>query len=218
MIKAVLFDLDGVIVDTIHYHYLAWDYMFRELGGSISEQSVLIHEGRASREILPLFLQEAGVTLPESEFEDFIDRKRKYYRSIVDIQYYPGVFDVISGLRSRGYKTALVTASALKNMERSVDGEQRKMFDFIITGDEITRAKPSPDPYLAAMHHLGMQPADCVVVENAPLGIESARNAGMRCIAVETTLGAEYLAGADFILRDIRELPELPLFEADRRQ
>ena len=61
MIQAVFFDLDGVIADTLHYHYLAWDKMFQELGGSVSEHSVLLHEGRASREILPTFLEEAGV-------------------------------------------------------------------------------------------------------------------------------------------------------------
>jgi HAD superfamily hydrolase (TIGR01509 family) len=211
MIQALLFDLDGVIVNTIHYHYLAWEHMFNEMGGSISKQSVLIHEGRNSREILPLFLEEAGVTLPEDQFEDFINRKRTYYRSIVSISHYPGVFEVIASFREQGYKTALVTASALKNMEISVDAEKRELFDFIITGDEVKRAKPFPDPYLAAMNHLVLTPQDCIVIENAPLGIESAKNAGMQCVAIETTLGAEYLQEADVIIQDIRELPGLEI-------
>lgn len=211
MIQAILFDLDGVIVDTIHYHYLAWEYMFNELGGSISKQSVLIHEGRNSREILPLFLKEAGVELPSEQFEDFIDRKRKYYRSIVTISHYPGVFEVIASFRARGYKTALVTASALKNMEISVNAKQREFFDFIITGDEVQRAKPFPDPYLAAMNHLSLTPQQCLVVENAPLGIQSAKNAEMLCVAVETTLGKDYLQEADVIIQDIRELPNVKL-------
>ena len=210
MITAVLFDLDGVIADTLHYHYLAWEYMFAQLGGSISEHSVLLHEGRASREILPLFLAEAGVSLPAGEHPGFIDRKREYFRSIVRMNHFPHAFEVVETLRRRGYRTALVTASAKKNMETALDEAQRALFDFLITGDEVHSAKPSPEPYFAAMRHLGLNPTNCLVVENAPLGIESAKNAGMRCVAIETTLGREYLAQADVIVTDIRELLSLP--------
>ena len=211
MIKAVFFDLDGVIADTLHYHYLAWDHMFRELGGSVSEHSVLIHEGRASREILPVFLEEAGVEIPLEQREQFIETKREYYRSIVKVTHFPHVFEVITELKRRGYKTALVTASSLKNMKTSLNEEQRDLFDFLISGDEVKRAKPSPDPYLAPMHHMQYEPEDCLVVENAPLGIGSAKNAGMTCVAVETTLGREYLQEADHIIHDIRELLDLPI-------
>lgn len=211
MIQAVFFDLDGVIADTLHFHYLAWEKMFNDLGGSISEHSVLLHEGRASREILPRFLEEAGVTLPVEEHEDFIDRKRAYYRSIVQVGYFPHAFEVIAELRQRGFHTALVTASSLKNMETALTAEHRALFDFLITGDEVHRAKPHPDPYLAPMQHLGLQPEHCLVVENAPLGIEAAKNAGMTCVAVETTLSREYLTQADFIVHELRDLLALPV-------
>lgn len=213
MIQAVFFDLDGVIADTLHYHYLAWNHMFRELGGSVSEHSVLLHEGRASREILPTFLEEAGVTLPAEEHEDFIDRKRAYYRSIVKMTYFPHVFEVIADVRERGFRTALVTASSTKNMEAALPPERRALFDFLITGDEVHRAKPNPDPYLAPMHHMELRPEECVVVENAPLGIESAKNAGMTCVAVETTLGREYLGMADTVIHEIRDLLALPFLQ-----
>lgn len=214
MIKAVFFDLDGVIADTLHYHYLAWEKMFQELGGSVSEHSVLLHEGRASREILPTFLAEAGVSLPPEAHADFIDRKRDYYRSIVNVTYYPHVFDVITELRARGFRTALVTASSKKNMETALGAEHRALFDFLITGDEVHRAKPHPDPYLAPMRHLNLTPDECVVVENAPLGLESARNAGMTCVAVETTLDRSYLGLADHIIHEIRELLTLPILQS----
>jgi beta-phosphoglucomutase len=213
MIQAVFFDLDGVIADTLHYHFLAWDKMFRDLGGSVSEHSVLLHEGRASREILPTFLEEAGVSLPVEEHEGFIDRKRAYYRSIVNMTYYPHVFEVIADIRARGFRTALVTASSTKNMEAALPPERRLLFDFLITGDEVKRAKPNPDPYLAPMHHMELRPEQCLVVENAPLGIESAKNAGMTCVAVETTLGREYLGLADTVIHEIRDLLDLPMLQ-----
>jgi beta-phosphoglucomutase len=213
MIQGVLFDLDGVIVDTLHYHYLAWKHKFEELGGTVSEHTILLHEGRNSREILPILMKEAGVTIPVSKQEDFIEQKRNYYRSIVQVVQYPGAFKVIDELKERGCQIALVTACALKNMQHSINAEQQTHFDFIITGDEVPRAKPFPDPYLAAARQLRLEPKKCAVVENAPLGIEAAKNAGMYCIAVQTTLGKEYLTGADCIIQNIEDLLTLPILQ-----
>ena len=209
MIKAVLFDLDGILVDTLHYHYLAWLYMFKQRGGTVSKHTVLLHEGRSSREILPILMQESGVSVPEKEWGEFIEEKRAYFRSIVRVGYYPNAFEVVDELRERGFKIALVTACALKNMQHSLNREQQAHFDFIITGDEVPRAKPFPDPYLTAARHLGLTPKECVVVENAPLGIQAAKDAGMYCVAIETTLGKEFLGRADCIIQNIGDLLEV---------
>ncbi len=210
MIQGVLFDLDGVIVDTLHYHYLAWKHMFQKQGGTVSEHTVLLHEGRNSREILPILMQETGVSIPVEQQSQFIEEKRAYYRSIVRVKQYPKAFEVIDELRRRGFRVALVTACALKNMQHSLNAAQQAHFDFIITGDEVPRAKPFPDPYITAAQHLGLKPAQCLVVENGPLGIEAARNAGMYCVAIETTLGKEYLGSADCILQNLSELLRIP--------
>ncbi len=211
MIRGVLFDLDGVIVNTLHYHYLAWKHMFHQLGGDVSENTVLLHEGRNSREILPILMRESGVQILPERQAAFIEEKRAYYRSIARVEQYANALDVINALKERGFKIALVTACALTNMRHSLDEAQQAHFDFIITGDEVARAKPFPDPYLAAASRLDLRPEECLVVENAPLGIESARNAGMYCVAIETTLGKEYLGAADCILQNIRELLDLPI-------
>ena len=154
-------------------------------------------------------MNETGIFIPEQERDPFIEEKREYYRTIVQVKHYTNAFNVIGILKSRGFKVALVTACALKNMQHSLNKEQQAQFDFVITGDEVPRAKPFPDPYLAAARRLGLDPKECAVVENAPLGIESAKNAGMYCIAIETTLGREYLNAADCILQDISDLPEI---------
>lgn len=214
MVRGVLFDLDGVIVDTIHYHYLAWKHMFGMRGGIVSEHSILLHEGRNSRQILPILMEEAGVSVPEEEHSRFIEEKRAYYRTIVHVQHYPFAFETIDELKKRGFKISLVTACALKNMQHSLNNEQQKHFDFILTGDEVKNAKPFPEPYLAAASRLGILPSECIVVENAPLGIEAAKSAGMYCIAIETTLNREYLSLADCILGNITELLDHPLMKA----
>lgn len=218
MIRGVLFDLDGVIVDTLHYHYLAWNRMFERLGAEVNEHTILLHEGRNSREILPLLLEETGRHLPEEEHARFIEEKRAYYRSIVRVAQYPGALETVDELKQRGFRTALVTACALKNMQHSLDPEQQAHFDFIITGDEVVRAKPFPDPYLTAARQLGLEPPECLVVENAPLGIQAAKSAGMTCVAIQTTLGRDYLASADRILSSIRELVDLPELAGLRNQ
>ncbi len=187
--------------------------MFQKRGGSVSEHTILLHEGRNSREILPILMEESGVFIPENDREGFIDEKRAYYRTIVQVGHYENAFSVIDQLKQRGFKVALVTACALKNMQHSLDAEQQSHFDFIITGDEVPRAKPFPDPYLTAAHHLFLHPDECIVIENAPLGIESAKNAGMYCIAIETTLGKEYLTLADSIVQNISELLEVEILK-----
>ena len=206
MIKAILFDMDGVIVDSLHYHYLAWDKMFSERGGRVSKHTVLLHEGRNSKEILPILMKETNVQIPEEEWDNFINKKREYYRSIVELKYYPNVFNVITELRKRGLKTALVTASARKNMEKAIPEDKRILFDVILTAENFHKAKPNPDPYLEAQKKLKVEINECLVIENAPLGIEAAKNAGMICVAVETTLGRDYLKKADFIINSIEEL------------
>ena len=206
MIKAILFDLDGVIVDSLHYHYLAWDHMFKKIGGSVTEEGIFLSEGMNSFEILPLFLKQFNVELPVEKHKKFIEDKRNYFRQIVKLTYYPNAFETIEQLRDLGYSAALVTACARKNMEMSIDTEHQKLFEFIISGDDVAHSKPNPEPYLIAQKTLGLEVSECAAIENAPLGVESVKNAGMICIAVESTLGRQYLQKADFIINEIQEL------------
>ncbi|MDP4116759.1 MAG: HAD family phosphatase [Bacteroidota bacterium] len=206
MIKAILFDLDGVIVDSLYFHYLAWENMFNKLGGSVSLNTVLLHEGRNSFEILPILMEESKIFIPEEDREKLINEKREYYRSIAKLTYYPEAFETIKELKNRGFKLALVTACARKNMELSVDKENQKLFDVIISGQDVAKAKPNPDPYLTAQQKLGLEINECVVIENAPLGVQAAKAANMICIGIESTLGREYLQKADFVVNEIKEL------------
>jgi len=205
-VKAILFDLDGVIVDTLHFHFLAWLEMFRRWGGEVQELTVLLHEGRSSREILPLLIEEAGIEIPEDQRHDFIETKRAYYRSIVDVQFYPEAKETLKRLHKEGYTLALVTACAKKNMNHALSENELKLFDVIITGDDIPRAKPNPDPYEIARKKLGLEKDECLVVENAPLGIESGKNAGIKVAAIATTLPKEYLKGADYYLDTLKDI------------
>jgi len=211
MIRGVLFDLDGVIADTPRYHFLAWKHMFEQVGGTISEQTVLLNEGRKSRDILPILMRESGIHIPEERQDRFIEEKRAFYRTIARVSCFHEALKVIRILKRRGFKVALVTGSALRNMQHALTPEQQSLFDLILTGDEVNQAKPYPESYLIAAQRLELKPGECVVVENAPLGIEAAKTAGMYCIAIETTLEREHLRSADCILKSIGELIDNPV-------
>ncbi len=183
--------------------------MFARKGGEVNELTVLLHEGRSSKELMPILLEETGLEIPEEEWDNFIDIKRKYYRSIVDIQFYPNAVETLKKLREKGFKLALVTASARKNMEKALTSAERSLFDVISTGDDVVRGKPSPDPYEVTRKKLDLPKDICLVVENAPLGIKSAQAAGIKCAAISTTLPKEHLTDADIILNDISDIIKL---------
>jgi len=215
-IKGILFDLDGVLVDTLHYHWLAWQKVFQERGGEISKLTVLLHEGRTSKELFPILMKESGIYIPEEEQDNIIEEKRRYYRSIAQIELYPAALETIRELKRLGIKCALVTGSAKENMAKALSSDIQSLFDVIITGDDISKGKPDPTPYNIAREKLGLKREECLVVENSPLGIQSAKRAKIRCVAVTTTLSKEQLIEAsdtdqraDFYLANLSELPEL---------
>ncbi len=133
----------------------------------------------------------------------------------MDVRFYNGALDVVSRLKASGLKVAIVIACSHKTMQHSLSEEHRKLFDLIQTGDDVPRATPNPDPYDMARRKLGCRKKECIVIENAPLGIKAAKAAGLECVAVATTLDKEYLNEADYIVTDIRELLDLAILNVN---
>lgn len=187
MIKACIFDLDGVIVDTAHYHFLAWQRLATELGTVLTKEDNERLKGVSRMESLEIILEIGDIHLSAQEKERMATKKNgwfvEYIEEIKPDEIFPGVSELIASLRKKGVKIGL--ASSSKNAQRVIELLQiGNLFDTVVDGTMIKKTKPDPEIFLLAAARLGVQPADCLVFEDAEAGVEAARSAGMKCIGV----------------------------------
>ena len=207
--KAILFDFDGTIADTMQDLFLAWKRAFEDFEIEIKKEDYFPLEGMKLSEIAKTISKKYNLSADSLKI---LELKERYYLEKYSFSLYPGVLNLISSLKNREVKIAIVSASPLEKLVKTAPEEFLFKFDVIISGNDTREGKPSPEPYLMAMKKLNVLPKECIVVENAPLGIKSAKTAGAYCIAVTTTLGKEFLQEADKIIPEIRDL-EKNLFE-----
>lgn len=185
MLKAFIFDLDGVITDTAEYHYRGWKRLADEEGLPFTREDNEALRGVSRRNSLLLLLK--GRVYPEEKLQEMMARKNKYYlefiKEITPRDLLPGAKELIEELRAAGYKTALGSAS--KNAREVIERLGiAALFDAISDGYSVERAKPAPDLFLHAAEQLGLPPNECVVVEDAAAGIEAARAGGFRSVGL----------------------------------
>lgn len=210
--RAVLFDLDGVITDTMNFHYEAFRQAFKKAGLDVTPLDIFTKEGMPSMKLGKSLMDEYGVHVSDEELARIVEEKRELYRTLVagKASAYKGVPETLAMLRDNGIKLGLVTGSNRKSVMKVIeDTGLTNAFDTIVTGEDTERGKPYPDPYLKGMEKLGIDKGHSVVVENAPLGIEAAKAAGVDyVIAVTTTLPEQYLIRADDIMPSFADLGE----------
>ncbi|HPH47188.1 MAG TPA: beta-phosphoglucomutase [Chryseolinea sp.] len=187
MIKACIFDLDGVIVDTANYHYLAWKRLANELGFDLSIDDNEKLKGVSRMHSLEIILNLGGVSLNDHDKEVLANKKNgwfvDYLERMAPDEIFPGVKSLLIKLRNRGIKIAL--ASSSKNAMTVVKLLHiQNEFDVIVDGTMTVNSKPDPEIFLLAAKKLGLDPKDCIVFEDAEAGVEAALAAGMRCIGV----------------------------------
>ncbi|MCU0645010.1 MAG: HAD family phosphatase [bacterium] len=207
-IKAVLFDFDGVIANTLTYHVQAWQQVFTDHGAIILPEDVCMLEGQLAEDIGRQLAVQKGLALDEKMLQEMVQRKRAIYNQITQAMVYPASRKLIELLKKNAIRIALVTGAIRQNIEPVTGKEFLTNFDAIITGNDVANTKPHPEPYLTAAQKLSVQPNECLVIENAPLGIRAAKLAGMYCVALKTTIKDEtQLQEADMIFEDIAEVP-----------
>lgn len=199
-IKACLFDLDGVIVDTAKYHYLAWKKLANELGFEFTEEDNERLKGVSRMKSLEILLEIGGLAFDEAAKDALAAKKNTWYVEYISkmdsSEILPGVLDFLSSLKKNGIKTALGSVS--KNaMTILTNIGIVDCFDAVIDGTKIINAKPHPEVFLKGAKELEVDPKDCVVFEDAQAGIEAAINAGMYSIGVGSP---EVLNKANFVI------------------
>ncbi|MBA7549971.1 Beta-phosphoglucomutase [subsurface metagenome] len=199
-ISACIFDLDGVIVDTAKYHYLAWRRLAREMGFDFSPEHNEQLKGISRMQSLEILLQIGGISLTDAEMIDTAQRKNAWYvdyiTTITPDEILPGVVNFLNDLKKNHIKIALGSAS--KNAGLILQRiELKDIFDAVIDGNKITKAKPDPEIFLMAAQETAAKSSECVVFEDAQAGIEAANNAGMVSIGVGDP---ETLEQADLVI------------------
>lgn len=205
-IKACIFDLDGVIVDTAVYHYKAWKQLANQLHFDFSEEANERLKGISRKESLELILQWGGVQKTESERDELAQRKNNWYVEMITemtpAEILPGALEFLQSLRSAGYKTALGSASKNAGIILKKVG-LTDYFDVIVDGNVVTASKPDPQVFLKGAELLGISPESCVVFEDAIAGVEAAKAGGMKVIGI----GSEnMLNGADLVIDGLHQM------------
>jgi len=189
MIECCIFDLDGVIVDTAKYHYLAWKRLASSLGFDFTEADNERLKGVSRVESLKIVLSVGGTTLDPANFAAALDRKNTWYLDYINKigpeEILPGVVEFINSVRARGIKTALGSASKNARLILERIGLVT-LLDVVIDGNSVSNAKPDPEVFLAAAKALNIAPAHCVVFEDAAAGVQAALNAHMKCVGIGT--------------------------------
>jgi len=199
-IKACIFDLDGVIVDTAKYHFIAWRELAAELGFEFTEAHNERLKGVSRMTSLEILLEVGGITLDQEQKLKLAAQKNDRYVSYIEKmtpdEILPGVVSFLNELRLTGIKTAIGSAS--KNTPLILERlKLDKFFDVVIDGNKVAEAKPNPEVFLKGAFELGFDPKNCIVFEDAVAGVEAAHNGGMKCVGVGFP---EVLTDADMVI------------------
>ena len=214
MIKAALVDMDGTLYDSMPLHSQAWHRLMREIGIDAPADEFFLDEGMTGEATVnKLAMREWGKTFSKEECDALYARKAAYFREYESPEVMPGAERVVSGLLSRGITCILVTGSGQNSLLNRLNDDFPGAFpvDRRVTSRDVKNGKPHPEPFLRGAVLAGVKPEECIAIDNAPLGVESAFRAGTKIIGVCTgPIKAEVLrsAGAFRVYSSMDELAD----------
>ncbi|MBU0952383.1 MAG: HAD family phosphatase [Elusimicrobia bacterium] len=207
--KAVLFDMDGVIIDSMPYHFIAWFETLKPLGVKINSFDIYSREGEHWKKTISDLLKRSKLKYSKKKIEEMLPVKQRIFKKLFKRFIFKGAEEILEHFKKNGYLLGLVTGSYANNIKNVLPKTLYQMFDTIISAESTKNGKPYPEPYLTAAKMLSLKPKDCVVVENSTLGVLSAKNAGMFCIAITSSLPKEYLRKANITVDDLLEIKKI---------
>ncbi|MBQ2518749.1 MAG: HAD-IA family hydrolase [Bacteroidaceae bacterium] len=214
-VRAVLFDMDGVLFDSMPNHAYAWSHAMTQFGLAMTAEEAYMNEGRTGSGTIDMLAQRFwGRNATEEEKQRIYAAKSALFNTLPEAKPMPGAREALEAARECGAKIVLVTGSAqlslIEHLELHYPGFFRK--ELMVTAFDVKRGKPNPEPYLMGLEKAGVRAEEAVVVENAPLGVEAGRAAGIFTIAANTgPLPDEVLkqSGADIVVAGMHEVAQL---------
>lgn len=225
-LKAVLFDMDGVLFDSMPMHVKAWTQTFHEFGIPFTEEESYLHEGRTGSDTINIiFNREWGRNATSKEIKQIYLRKAGLFDAMPEAKVMPGVSELLNKIKSEGLERIIVTGSGQKALLSKIDHYFPGQFsrNKMVTAYDVTNCKPNPEPYMKGLRKAGVGQANAIVIENAPLGVTAAKAAGIFTIGVNTgKLPDSCLteAGADITFHGMPSLNEhwLEIYEELKSQ
>jgi beta-phosphoglucomutase len=202
----VIFDMDGVLVDSYLAHFESWRLLAAELNQTVTEEQFARTFGRTSRDIIRILFGDAR---PDDEVRRLDDRKEIFYRDLIRnaVPIMDGAEPLLVRLRRDGARLAVGSSGPPENVGLVIEAlASAAKFDAVVTGADVQRGKPDPQVFTLCAERLRIAPERCVVVEDAPAGIEAARRAGMHAVALLSTHHADAFTQADLTIQSLAEL------------
>ena len=187
-LKAVLFDMDGVLYDSMPNHAGSWQTAMNSHGLDLSFEEAYLHEGRKGAETIQIVCRRQGVAITDEEITAIYKMKTEIFKTLPEPKRMPGSYELLQKVQNDGLIPMIVTGSGQKSLLADLNVSFPGIFqqERMVTSFDVKLGKPNPEPYLKALEKGNLKPWEAIVIENAPLGIESAKKAGLFTIAVNT--------------------------------
>ena len=205
-VHAIILDMDGVITNTMPDHFRSWKVILNRTGIPVTHYDVYRREGQPGIHSVRELAAQYGKPIANGQAHKILLEKEIYFKKIVRLRFILGARTFLKRLHKNNFRLALVTGTSRHEMCQILPAGLRRLFSVIVTGSDVKQGKPHPEPYLQSLKKLGLKTGEAVVIENAPFGIRSAKRAGLRCLALETSLPRKYLKEADAVFGSIKDL------------
>jgi beta-phosphoglucomutase family hydrolase len=209
--RTILWDMDGVISDSYHFHFAAWQETFAKRGIELTKEAFNELFGTRNDFIVGTIM---GRELSESDVKIILEEKEENFRrrATGNIKPFPGVIRLLNDIKKGNFKLGLVSSAPKDNIDLVLSElNLRDIFNCVVFGQEVSESKPSPQIYLSATKKLEVVPKDCVVIEDSPLGVKAAKAAGMKCLAITNTQPLQKLEQADKIVKSLENVDLITL-------
>ena len=205
-VTAVVFDMDGVITNTMPDHFRCWKIIFRRYGIHTTHLDIYSREGQKGMMSVKEIFAKYHKSIPHKKALEILAAKEALFKKMVKQRFIVGARSFLRFLYRKNIKLALVTGTSRHELHRILPDYLYNLFSVVVTGTDVKNGKPHPEPFLKALKLLKIKSSEAVVIENAPLGIQSAKKAGLRCFALASSLPKQFLHEADAVFSSIKEM------------